>query len=335
MYECIVFITLDMHLGEISFCNRIGFNIKSDEFKKQILDELELYHQKIIKKHHEKFIPDISVPVLRSMPHLMTLKTNGNPYYLYLTTFNGVNQCIFIDRKVQQGYFYPRMVIVKFWFDDSLFKKTLFSGEMVKSSTGSWLFLIHDLLVDSGEPQDSVNLVKRLNRTYDIMESMYTPDPDQDVATIQVKRHFHYEEHEDMLGTFKSNLPYTCRGVYFRPLFIKFKDILMNFDESLVVKVEKEKHKKFTTIEDIDPLPPPPPPPRQQAKVMMLQKTGQPDIYEVYDKNESVGVALVNSLEVSKMLRAAFSKSTPVDKFKFKCEFIEKFNKWSPLSNQL
>ena len=89
-----------MRLGEISFCGHIGFNIKSDELKKRILDEIDLnFKKKIIQKHHEPF-NDSMINTLNSNPFLMALRSNGNPYFLYLTKYNNVNQCIFIDKKM-------------------------------------------------------------------------------------------------------------------------------------------------------------------------------------------------------------------------------------------
>ena len=334
-----------MRLGEISFCNRIGFNIKCDETKKAILEEMEVMKQKVIHKHHDKYDEAISVPILQSNPHLMTLRSNGNPYYLYLTTYNGVNQCIFIDRKVQQGYFYPRMVVVKFWFNDELFASTIFSGEMVGNNDGTtWTFLIGDLVADSGADMLAVNLVRRINRAYDIISTMFTPDPVQDVCTIQIKRFFHYEEHQAMLD-FRDSLPYTSRGIYFKPLFLRFRDILFNFDDTLVKKVEKEKYKSFQMIDSDDmflPMPPMPqmtipmpmhlPPPPPLDNILFVQKTNQPDIFEMFLLNgESSGIACVNGLKTSKMLRERFAKATPVDKIRFKCMFNSKFKKWVPI----
>ena len=41
-----------MHLGVISFCNRVAHNIKSNDIKTEILNEIEQkYNIKIIQKH--------------------------------------------------------------------------------------------------------------------------------------------------------------------------------------------------------------------------------------------------------------------------------------------
>ena len=322
-----------MHIGEISFCNRIGFNVKSDDFKQQVLESIESYGSKVIQKHHEKFVPDLSISIINTNPHLMTLKTNGNPYYLYLTTYNGINQCVFIDKKVQQGYMYPRMVIVKFWLNDSLFRNTLFNGEMVKSEkSGEWTFLIHDIIADSGQDMNAVNLVKRLGRCYEIASQLWVKDERQDVCDIKIKRYFHFHEYSEMMEMCRS-LPYSCRGIYFKPLFIKFRDILYNFDDGLVKKVVKGSFSK-EFIEHVIPITPIKE--KDAPEQMLIQKTAQPDIYQVYNSSGAdLGIAFVNNIQISKMLRLRFASATPIDKVKFQCIFNERFKKWAPTEEVL
>lgn len=322
-----------MHIGEISFCNRIGFNVKSDDFKKKVLDDLAQFGCKIIQKHHDKFNEHGSIEILNANPHLMTLRTNGNPYYLFLTKHNGINQCIFIDKKVQQGYITPRMVITKFWFSDILFENTLFTGEMVKSEkTGDWTFLLHDMLADCGESCGHINLVKRLNRSYEVLSTMWKRDPRQDVSDLRMKKYFHYEEYNEMMALSKK-LPYTCRGIYFKPLFLKFRDILYNFDETLIKKNEKTvtfNNKQFVTKEEHAEII------KENTKTFVyIQKTSQPDIYQVFCEGKEAGYAFVNNIRVSKMLRERFSSATPVDKVKYSAVLNSKFKKWEPIEEAI
>lgn len=234
-----------MHLGEISFCDRIGYNIKSDEYKKKVLDDLyDVVGFKVVQKHHERFREDL-MPMLNKNPHLLTVRTNGNPYLLYLTRYNFSNQCIFIDKKIQHGYYYPRMIIAKLWFDDSLFDGTLLDGEMVKTKDGNWQFIIHDLITERKNDLSNVNVVRRINRVYDLLDSFYKED-DICCCKLRVKKFFTYDELNTMIDTFIPSLNYTCRGIYFKPLYLKFKDILFNFDDTLIQKVVRTKYKDIT-----------------------------------------------------------------------------------------
>lgn len=246
-----------MQLGQISVCDSIGYNIKSDEDKSRILKEIdENFNIKVIRRHHERFDEAIHVPAINNSPHLASLRTNGNPYFLYLTRFNFVNQCVLIDKKVQQGYFYPRMILIRLWFDDYLFENTLFEGEMVKQFDGTWTFLLNDLLALRNEPSTNVNLVRRVNKLYTILTEQYVPD-DMDLCRLRVKRYFRCDNLKKMLIDFVPRLAYTCRGVYFTPLFLKQSTKLLNFDDSLVKKVVRTNYKgagDFLLITDRDKL---------------------------------------------------------------------------------
>jgi hypothetical protein len=283
-----------MHLGAISFCDRTGFNIKSDDAKKDLLATLEkAIDFKVIQKHHLRYAPpapgqpqgqDPSQSHLRAIlqtrPHMLAVRTNGNPYLLLLTRYHGVNQCIFVDKKVQQGYYYPRMILTKFWFDDALFEHTtILEGEMVRVPPGpapqpqpqghappppppppQWIFLVHDLLADRGAPLVDVPLMRRLGRVYEILDAQFAPDPDHDVCALQVKRYVRPEDAPDFLATFVPSLPYSVRGLYFKPLYRRFKDVLYNFDESVIQNVRRTSYKEvhsFLLKEDVVPVPAP------------------------------------------------------------------------------
>jgi len=236
-----------MQLGQISLCDRIGYNIKSDDDKDRILRELEAnFGVKVIRRHHERFDEARHVPDIKSRPHLISVRTNGNPYFLYLTRLNFLNQCILIDKKVQQGYFYPRMILVRLWFDDHLFENTLFEGEMVKQNDGSWTFLLNDLLALGNRHTSDGNLLQRHRMLQRILERHFVPD-DVNICRLRVKRYFGCDSLRRMLTDFVPTLPYSCRGVYFTPVFgrsfLHVPPKLLNFDDSLVKKVVRTNYK--------------------------------------------------------------------------------------------
>lgn len=339
--------------GEISFAGKIAFNIKMDEAKHKILEDLEQkFRFKVIQKHFERY-SEMTMTKLQNNPHLITVRTNGNPYLLYLTKLNYVNQCVFIDKKVQQGYFLPRIILSKFRFADELFEGTLLDGEMIKDKNGHWIYMISDLMGHKGNYLENVNVVKRLNILYAMLKNQYIYD-EHDVCHFQVKKHFTYDQLDFILTDFIPNLPYTCRGIYFKPLFLKFKDILMNFDDSLIQKVMRKKYKSvsnFLMLEDTEEimkseshssLPRVPSNSNNlqssKEKHFYIKKTVQPDVYELYDvENKNYGHACVPTLKVSKMMRSLFAEKNVTDKILMKCELSEKFDKYIPLmvvSNQ-
>jgi hypothetical protein len=274
---------------------------------------------------------------------------------------NFTNYCIFIDKKIQQGYFFPRMILSHVFFDDSLFENDLiFDGEMTKTQDSKWVYLINDMLVHNGRYLGDLNLVKRINLCYQILEKNYKMT-DTDVFKIAIKKYFKYDEFDKMINEFIPSRKYTCRGIYFKPLFLKFKDILVNFDNALVCKVERIKYKNVKNFllnkEDTSTTPPPSPPelPLQLSissssssstlsstpsspskhnltrKKFMIRKTSSPDVYELFDLNNNLqGIACVPNMKVSKYLRNLFQNINMVTKIETHCTFSDAFKKWIP-----
>lgn len=354
-----------MHTGDISFCDKVAFNIKSDEIKKYILQKLESqYSLKIIHKHFEKYEAH-TLPNLVRNPHLVCLRSNGNPYFLYLMKYNFIQYCVFIDKKIQQGYYLPRMIVVQMTFHEDLFADTIFDGEMVKANDGKWYFLLNDMLVYKGEHLNNVNLPKRVNMMYDVLASSYQPG-EFDLFRMTVKTFVTYNDIEYLVTKYIHTLPYTCRGLYFKPLFIRFKDILYNFDDNLIKKVERIKYKtvkQFILIDEkpslIESMSNKSSDDDKQSecdslsiassagdyetnaekaaiktKKFYVRKTGTPDIYELFDYETSrvdvYGIACIPTMKLSKKMRELTKDMNMVDKMEMDFEWSTKFNKWIP-----
>lgn len=339
-----------MNIGEISFCDQIAFNIKSDETKQYILNRLStMYNIKIIAKHFEKF-QDAMLHNISQKPHLLCVRSNGNPYFLYLTRLNFVNYCIFIDKKIQQGYSFPRMIISHFKFANDLFDDTIIDGEMTKTSSGKWTFLIHDLHVHRKEHLININFVKRINLLYQSLQQHYSPDFN-DICLFKVKKFFQYTEAVDILERHISEVDYSCRGIYFKPLFLKFKDILMNFDDNLIKKVERQKYKhvkSFMLLEDekllknnVDDASDTTSSTSNDTlscanvskySIFNTRKTNLPDVYELLDEHHKVfSIACVPSMSISKYMRNVFSQKNIVDTVSLQYMYCDTFNKWMPI----
>lgn len=347
-------------IGELSFCDQVGFNIKTDETKRFILDRLfQKYGLKIITKHFDRY-EDKMLEGFKKRPHLLCMRSNGNPYYLFLTRLNFVNYCIFIDKKIQQGYSYPRMIITHFKFDDNLFNDTIFDGEMVKMNDGSWTFLLNDLVVLQGTHLTDHNLVKRINLLYDVLDKGFFPDFN-DISRIGVKRFFKYDEAMDILDKHINEVQYSCRGIYFKPLFLKFRDTLLNFNDDLIKKVERTKYKHVksflmredtgklidcdvstnvdtvsltsshssshssTTLQNQVST-------HETTRQYTTRKTNLPDVYELFDSNmRPIGYAGVPTLKISKFLRETFANKNIVDTVVLSYVYSERHSKWTPV----
>jgi hypothetical protein len=73
----------------------------------------------------------------------------------------------------------------------------------------------------------------------------------------------------------------------------------------------------------------------ENSKALYLMKTIEPDIYNIYEtensNDKSIGIALVQSIKDSKLLRTAFRDKNAITFIKFACIYDDKFNKWKVL----
>ncbi len=329
--------------GIISFSNRIAFNIKSNDHKDLILSDLyDKYNIKILQRHHHNL--DINNVNFILSNHMLNLRSNGNRYYLYFTLYNDVEIMYYIDKKIHPGYQRPRIIFGRGLFDKNLFKNTLFDGEMVKCKDDSWTFLINDIICYEGIHLTNKTLPERLNIIYNLLDKQYTPDKTIDVCNYKIKTYFNmYKESIEEIEKISKELNYTCRGIYIWPYSLKYKPKLYNFDDSNIVEVVRKtkditEFKTTTNVENI---------PKivtknvineiigENDRILYLTKTNEPDIYNVYDKEDiknMLGISLVQSLNDSKMLRLAFKDKNAMTVIAFICTYNEKFKKWQPIS---
>jgi hypothetical protein len=341
-----------MRVGYITFCGSIGFNIKNDKYKKEILEEIyDKTGIKIIQKHFN-YLQKKHFKKLNEIPHLISLKSNGNPYFLYLTKYNFNNVCIFIDKKIQSGYFLPRMIIVYLQFSEELFTNTLFEGEMIKDNNNNWLFILNDIFLYKNNLLNKINIINRLEIIYKILKTNYK-NYELAVCDFQIKRYFKYNQLEYMCNEFNNSLNYTNRGIYFTPLYFKFNNILYNFDNSLINNNKKSKNNYNSTFysniqhQNIQQQNTQNQNTQQQntqqtinklEKEFYFEKTDMPDVYNMYDliDNEYIKlkeIPVINNIKTSHYLKNLFNNENIFTKIKINCIQFKKNDKlkWKPI----
>jgi hypothetical protein len=351
-----------MQTGIISFGDRVAWNIKCN--KDAILDELStLYNVRIIQKHYFN-IDDNNIKYLSKIPHLISLRSNGNRYYIYFTMYNDVEIIYYIDMKIHTGYEKPRIILARGLFDKSLFKNTLLDGEMVKTTNNKWVFIINDIIAYEGKKLDDVTLPERLKIIYKILETKYTPDEIIDVCTYKVKNYYYLSKKSiEELLQFSKELNYTSRGIYFSSYYLKHKPKLLNFNNDIIISVQKkikdnavfkELQAKKEPSPSILPLPSPQPSslplpsplplslssslplPLSSNLELWVSKTDEPDIYNIYDNHNimtsnKLGIAFVASMQDSNKMRNIFKDKSTTLTIKFRCNYNEKFKKYQPI----
>jgi hypothetical protein len=320
-----------MHVGPLTFCNGTSYSVKSLEDKESIMSMLKASGVQGV--HYQKY--PTSKKCL-DMPHLISLRSRGSKYYLFLTFIDAIPQCIFIDEKVQPNHEYPRMILSNLYFSSELFQGTLFHGDMVCQGS-SWTFLINDLILDRGRHLSKINLVKRINRSYEILEKDFFCDG-LDPCKIEIKKHWTYDQIQE-IPAFANGLPYETCGITFRPLFLKFKDILfdirdMDEKKECSKRIEMRKQgvtRKFeapellqtSSSEEVQL-------PTDSASILKtfnVKKTRHPDVYEIVELNKA---ACIISMAMSKSMRQIFDPLTLEETKTMSLSFHERFQKWVP-----
>jgi hypothetical protein len=341
-----------MQTGIISFGDRVAWNIKCNTTKDMILNELSsLYNVRIIQKHYYN-IDDNNIKHLTKAPHLISLRSNGNRYYIYFTLFNDIPIIYFIDMKIHTGYEKPRIILARGLFDISLFKNTLLDGEMIKTTENKWIFIINDIIAYEGKKLDNIILPERLKIIYSLLDKKYTPDKICDVCSYKVKNYYYLSKKSlQELITISKELNYTSRGVYFSSYYLKYKPKLFNFNEDIIISVHKKvkditEFKELTSISAVIP--------QQQTSNILstsnivintnndnmrdlwISKTDEPDIYNIHDNHNiltsnKLGIAFVGSLQDSIKMRNIYKDKSMTITLKFKCKYNEKFKKYQPI----
>jgi len=205
------------NITRTSFCNKEIDNVTDNSMKKYILDNLETktritYRNRYAKIYNEQFSKNLN------NPHLVCLKSSGTPYLLFCTQINDTNYCFLIDKKVKDGYEYPKIFIVHYRFDPSLFHGTLFEVELIRDKNQEWCLLIGDIYTQNGESLKNVQVHERINRCVDILENQYIDDSFCNICPIILKKYFDLCDVEMIINDFIPKLSYRVRGFYFVPL---------------------------------------------------------------------------------------------------------------------
>ena len=334
--------SVEIKMMDLSFCSDGAHNVVNSEAKEYIMNRLKKTHDIDINKKYAYILNNKSIYFLEKTQHIMSIKSSGTNYYLYFTCINNINYCFFIDRKIKSGYTYPRIISVKYAFDDSIFQDTLLDGELVRDSNDNdaWIFLITDILVHKGKKLNC-NIVNRFNLLYDMLTNDYNKNHDLDICPIIVKKLFLYKDYDELITKFIPSLPYKTNGIYFNSLNTKHANQLYLFKNSKENNNPKYKSKSSFNTTNIN----------NNTNnnvnsnykdntktniVLKIKQTEKSDIYDFYCKNrdeeKNIGIACIPNLRTSKLVRAMFIKEEDKNNIYVNCKYNEKFKKYEPIS---
>ncbi len=297
-----------------SFCNVEIDNITTNESKEYILNQMSIlcseikYNTRYAKVYNDKFSKNLN------NPHIFCLKSSGTPYLLFLTQINDVNYCFFIDKKIKNGYDYPKIFILPYNFNSDLYKGSLFECELIRNKQNKWSISIGDIYYLKNKNLNKTIIIDRINIIHNLFINDYYESPFSEICPIQIKKYFDYKDINNCLTNFIPNLSYQTRGLYFVPLKNNYSKILYLFPQDKILKDNNLVKKNYKTFR--------------------IMKTLKPDVYELYLKdNDSLskqGIALVQTIKTSHLLVSLFKDKNQHDEVFVNCKFNDNFNKWEP-----
>jgi hypothetical protein len=270
-------------LSKISFCDKQCSNINDNKVKAQIIEHLESKYTIHAVSRDYNIINPNTLRIISFHQHIITPYSNGNPYLLYLTKIDGINCCIYIDKKLKDGYTFPKMHCVKYRFNDDIFEKdTILSGELVKDNERRWFFLIDNILLYKGMNTSEKNIISKFELIHNIMNNEYQQDKYLEICPLQVKKLFLYKDVRKMVNEFIPNLSYTCKGIVFYTLNNKCSNFafLMPRDSQFEVKSPQEINEIVQNKY-----------PKLWAKKHSITKENIPDAID-YNSNSSVNITM-------------------------------------------
>ena len=342
-----------MRQMDISFCGKVATNIVTSDAKGVIIEEFNkliggsrYFNQNGKRYKYANLVNPKSITFLSKQPHLITLKTGGSNYFLFLTKINGVNNALFIDCKTKQGYTLPRIITAEFRFSDDLFKGTVFDGEIVRDREDNWMFLISNIVALRGRVVVA-NFVARINLIYKVLAESYKPDPIIDICPVKVKKVYRYSDYDRLILMYIPKHEYEIKGMFFNSLTNKHSNHL--FMMSAPSKKEGYTDKKKTrstgattsnkeSVSYEEPQYAPEAgggskPVSSDTMVFQVKTTDKPEIYELYAVGETgvielVSVALIKKMAVSKKLSGYFTNGESMNNCFCDCKFNTRFSKW-------
>jgi len=297
-----------------SFCNVEIDNITKNESKEYILNQMSIlcseikYNSRYAKVYNNQFSKNLN------NPHIFCLKSSGTPYLLFLTQINDVNYCFFIDKKIKNGYDYPKIFILPYNFNSDLYKGSLFECELIRNKQNNWSISIGDIYYLRGKNLNKTVIIDRINEIHNLFTNYYYESPFSEICPIQIKKYFDYKDIDNCLKNFIPKISYQTRGLYFVPLKNNYSKILYLFPQDKILKNNNLVKKNYKTFR--------------------IMKTLKPDVYELYLKdNDSLskqGIALVQTIKTSHLLVSLFKDKNQHDEVFVNCKFNDNFNKWEP-----
>jgi hypothetical protein len=210
-----------MEATPIDFCNTIGFILKNNKDKSNILTELlTSYNINPIHSNTTGFNDNSNhLNIINKFPYIASLISRGNKFLMYFTRIYGENTILMIDRKIkkEEGIQFPKIISICIQANNDLFNGTLLETETILDKN-EWTIQFSDLIVQNGNYCYEMNLFDKINAMFSILSKIKL-EKYLNPFKIKIKEFYDISE----LKNLKIE-----NGIYFHPLNCKHKTIEYN-----------------------------------------------------------------------------------------------------------
>ena len=196
---------------------------------------------------------------LHKNQYLLTFKTNGANFLLFLTTIYGKQYSFFIHYDNLQNI---QIYNVKLRFNYELYYDTIIDGELLLDNKMNWVFMLNNILYLKGENMNRYLMGQKINILSDILRKQYKFDDFLNHCHLQLRSYFLFNHLEMLSNTHNNQLLLIPEKSHNSILSFNIKNL--------------DKNQKIITTLSLNPN-------NIKSASFFVQKTDVPDVFELYD----------------------------------------------------
>ena len=306
--------------------------ITNNDIKNKVIDFL--YSKVDISKHNFNVLNNINkLKYLQHNEHYVSPNYNGYNYLLIFMYIDNKKYCFAVDRKkltfskneldISTLFVYN----IKIETNDNIYDGTIFDGKLISAS--KYIFLIDNCYILGGKKMNN-DLEEKLEEIDNIITKNFHNDY-CDNFLLKINKLSRYDNLEKLIKSLPI-LEYKTSGLVFYPkisgsitIFIERKETKVNINTNDNIEeksydiisnfVNFLKNRTYSYEKE------------GKTKILYLNRTLIPDVYNLYDNDEKIGIALIPNLKISQMC----DKEVTDKLTKFKCIYSNKFKKYIPI----
>ena len=265
---------------------------------------------------------------IKNSKHYITSHFQGYNYLLAFFIINNIkyNLLIMKNLKYRKDQNNPQDIkIYKFDanIDNNLYNNlgTIFDGKIINSTNNKSSFIIHDVYILNGKNIESLTLPEKLENINNILNKIKVNENHN--FDCKVCRLYNFPELPDLIFNKLKTTELKINGLMFLPEYTgkyyiytndnEFDELKNNTNNNVTISIKKNNSSEIE---------------------FYMKKTNVPDVYELYDTDESSlikeGIAHIPNIKTSHYFKNIFEDKNMI---KINCIKSDKFNKWVPICN--